>query len=608
MDIAQLGIQVNSAAAVKATTDLDRLAVSAGKADAAADRLAANAGRVGPAMAGAGQNSRMFAMQLSQVAQQASATGNFVQALAIQLPDMAMGFGAAGIAAGVLASVALPALAAAFMNGGTEAQRLQDIMAEMDDAVSAFGSAVEAANVPTEELIEKYGRLADVAQRALDAMADVERVEAINAVNAAIAEALGQITEIGRINARDAGQLFLIDDFGLAADAADRLTQAIRDLDNAQGLEAQAVAADRVRQAMLQAYGSVEAMPAPMQRVYQAMAQAAEGAAEVNKNTSELPGLFSSAAQAADAVTGAVNGIAGAAAGAAEAVAGLATRLWEAAQARAEAALDVQNDTGGMAAQYRMYGQGRASGERLARESGSLFGGGSVLPGARGGGGGAADQYAADLEALVTSLETERETLDAWYAENQAILADRRAEEILGTQAHKEAMLALEEEYQRRVQEVEATAQQQRISDSASFFGSLASIASAGGQKTAKAVAAFQAIEGTINAYGAAIKALNTPGITLAGRFAAYASVLAAGLRGVAAIRSAGGVAGGGGVGGSGSIAAQGTQQAQQQTAVFMVKGLDRDALYSGEMLAKIFDGITEEAQKRGLQVGLRFI
>jgi len=99
-DIAQLGIQINSSTAPKAIKELDALTVSAGKAEGAAHRLGAATNQVTPAMAKGGHQSRMMAMQLSQVAQQASATGNFVQALAIQLPDMAMGFGAAGIAAG----------------------------------------------------------------------------------------------------------------------------------------------------------------------------------------------------------------------------------------------------------------------------------------------------------------------------------------------------------------------------------------------------------------------------------------------------------------------------------------------------------------------------
>ena len=52
---------------------------------------------------------RQASMQLSQVAQQGSVTGNYLQALAIQLPDLALGFGTVGIIAGALAgSLAMP--------------------------------------------------------------------------------------------------------------------------------------------------------------------------------------------------------------------------------------------------------------------------------------------------------------------------------------------------------------------------------------------------------------------------------------------------------------------------------------------------------------------
>lgn len=614
VDVATLAIQVNSQPAVKAVGDLDRLTAAAGKADVAADRLAANAGKVGPAMAGAGQNSRMFAMQLSQVAQQTSATGNFVQALAIQLPDMALGFGAVGIAAGVVASVALPALVSMMGSTSSSAQDAKDRIDELGEAVSAYREAVENAGTPTEVLIEKYGRLSEAARAALAAQAELQMVVAIEGTNAAIEAMLTNLTtfrEFATGNFLEVAESVrvLTDSFGMTSQQIGAVNQAFRDLAAAQGLEDQARAARQVQEALIGVYGSVAAMPQPLREAYGQLSQVVIAAGETNDLIGEMPGLLSSAAAAADAVAGAVGGIAGAASNAADAVAGLATRLWEAAQARAAAALSVENDTGGMAAQYAQYGRGRQIGERLARESGSLYGGDSVLPTSRGGvgsGGGAADQYAADLEALVVSLETEREVLDTWYEENQALLADRRAEEILGTQAHKDALLQLEAEYQQRLAEIEGTSQSQRISDTASFFGSLASIASAGGQKTAKAVAAFQAIEGTINAYGAAIKALNTPGITLAGRFAAYASVLAAGLRGVAAIRSAGGVGGGGGS--VGAVAAQGQQQAQQQTVEYIVRGIDKDALYTGEMFSRIFDGLTEEAQKRGVQTAVRFV
>jgi hypothetical protein len=217
-----------------------------------------------------------------------------------------------------------------------------------------------------------------------------------------------------------------------------------------------------------------------------------------------------------------------------------------------------------------------------------------------GGGGGGADPYNDRLSALVETLRSERDIEDEWYQENLALLNDRRAQEILGKQQHDAALVALHEEYQRRIAEIDANSHDQRIADMSGLFGALAGIAQAGGQKTAKIVATFQAIEGTVNAYGAALKALNTPGLTLAGRFAAYASVLGAGLRGVAAIRAAGGIGGGGGTGGA--IAAQGvTTQQQGQNIEFKVYGLERDAVYSGAFIEKIFAGLMEEGKRRGL-------
>lgn len=56
-----------------------------------------------PKMQGFGHQARMVSMQLSQVAQQGSVTGNYLQALAIQLPDLMLGFGALGIMVGAVA-------------------------------------------------------------------------------------------------------------------------------------------------------------------------------------------------------------------------------------------------------------------------------------------------------------------------------------------------------------------------------------------------------------------------------------------------------------------------------------------------------------------------
>lgn len=602
MDVAQLAIQVNSAPAVKAVGDLDRLTVAAGKADAAADRLAANTNRVGPAMAGAGQNSRMFAMQLSQVAQQTSATGNFIQALAIQLPDMALGFGAAGIAAGILASIALPMLASAFMSTGEEGKALQDSLDSLSESAEAYRAALENLRTPSDELIAKYGTMTEAARNFAAALMEIERVSAFEGLTQSIDQLTAPLLALRDVMVDEFGQeipgtanwRFLAEELGVAENNASALASALMALDTASGPAKQAEAANRLAELLMSAAGSYSAMSAEARAVYDATVQIGNAAADVQGATED-------AASAATRLERNMADAYGLYAATRDMASQLATETERAAMAAASLAYGKLSNEGGMDAVARATMRETTPNPFGRLASGA---GGVARPSSGGGGGGGVDQFAQELEALTQRLQSEREILDAWYEESQTILADRRAQEILGEEAHKAALLDVELEYQRQLAEIEGTSQNQRLSDTATFFGALANVASAGGQKTAKAVAAFQAIEGTINAYGAAIKALNTPGITLAGRFAAYASVLAAGLRGVAAIKSAGGVAGGAG---GGAIAAQGatTQPLQQQE--FIVRGIDRDQLYTGDMLARIFDGITEEAQKRGVQIVTRF-
>lgn len=121
-----------------ATTELGKVAVAADRAQDGTVRLASGLGNTAKA---AGNNSnvmRGMAQQLSQVGQQTMATGNFVQALAIQLPDMGLAFGAVGAAAGLLAGIALPMLMSAFGGTSEKAAALAAATKELTDATAAF--------------------------------------------------------------------------------------------------------------------------------------------------------------------------------------------------------------------------------------------------------------------------------------------------------------------------------------------------------------------------------------------------------------------------------------------------------------------------------------
>lgn len=94
-----------------------------------------------PKMQGFGHQARMVSMQLSQVAQQGSVTGNYLQALAIQLPDLMLGFGALGIVIGAVAG----SLASYFVNSARDAENASgDLLDEIYNLTDGYKTLTEA--------------------------------------------------------------------------------------------------------------------------------------------------------------------------------------------------------------------------------------------------------------------------------------------------------------------------------------------------------------------------------------------------------------------------------------------------------------------------------
>lgn len=157
-----------------------------------------------------------------------------------------------------------------------------------------------------------------------------------------------------------------------------------------------------------------------------------------------------------------------------------------------------------------------------------------------GGGAAMADDFANRIATLQQQFQTERELVDAWYQETQAILNDRRAMEILGEEGHRQLLLRVEEEYQRRLAEIRAASQSQQLGEMAGFFGSLAEVAQQGGEEMTRVARVFSATQALINTYLAASQALADPRLGFFAKFAAVARVIASGMGLVNAIRSSG--------------------------------------------------------------------
>lgn len=170
-------------------------------------------------------------------------------------------------------------------------------------------------------------------------------------------------------------------------------------------------------------------------------------------------------------------------------------------------------------------------------------------------GGGAArrDPVRGQLESLQRQLATETETIQNEYAERQRILEEALQKKYITEQEYNDLTKRAAREHADELNKIEMSRHSTQLKDQASFFGSLASIAQAGGDKLLRVAKAFSAAQATINAWEAYSAMLKDPAFIGRpwARFAAAANVLSAGLGAVSAIR-------GTGQGGSTSTAAGG--------------------------------------------------
>ena len=201
VEVATLELTARTDGLLKAEQALGRVTAAAAKTDAAAGKVAIQTeatsgsfGRLGAAAASNSYKLRGVSQQLSQVGQQTMATGNFVQALAIQLPDIGLAFGAVGTAVGLLAGVALPTLLSAFQGSSSSAAELENRLDRLSASVSAYKAAVDLANQSTDEMRIAYGDAAgaiDGTLQLLQQIAASDAQSAIDEMSQSLAELLG---------------------------------------------------------------------------------------------------------------------------------------------------------------------------------------------------------------------------------------------------------------------------------------------------------------------------------------------------------------------------------------------------------------------------------
>lgn len=299
LDVARLGIAVDSRQVTTGKTELDRLSKAGAKAERQVKKVGAAAATAGRQLSSQNSSLRMASMQLSQVAQQGAATGNYLQALAIQAPDLALGFGAIGIAAGAAIPI-LYGLAQGIFDTSDELDHLEDAMKEIETAFRDFEGTTDIAMTSLKDLREEYGFNADAVRKLHAELAGLAATRALTAVNDAVA---GAADTLGGLEAALAKFSYARREMAQAVDFADGgpgllkaelqpLEQAVEDAMNAIRDEFGLTTAEayRIKDALaeINAAGSTEEAAEGARKLSEAIASSYAGSAKIPPEMAEL--------------------------------------------------------------------------------------------------------------------------------------------------------------------------------------------------------------------------------------------------------------------------------------------------------------------------------
>lgn len=288
----QISVRIKSDGGAQLRSDFKAIGQDAQTAFAQVEK-GAGAGRAG--LLNVGYQVQDFAVQ---VAGGTSAS----RALAQQLPQLLSGFGLFGVLAGTAAAVLVPLIG--YLIGGAEKSKtMTDRMKDLSSSTRDYEAAAGAAAVSIEELRKKYGGMADIVDRALQSTRDLRAEEARQAmsgvakgtgfdvdgtkvlareailkrVQAAEQEYSAAVT-VGDINrAQAAVQMMpalmaqlaplasiresveaLTSKYKITGEQVANLAIATQALNNANGGQAQADAAEQLRQKLVEVFGSAE--------------------------------------------------------------------------------------------------------------------------------------------------------------------------------------------------------------------------------------------------------------------------------------------------------------------------------------------------------------
>lgn len=202
------------------------------------EEVGERAARVGQRAGMGSHGLRQFSLQLNQVAQSGAVTGQWVQSLAVQLPDMLLAFGTAGAVAGTLAALLIP-LGTNLAKVAFAAGDVEGALDKAEDSLKAFARAADNSATSWADLVKTYGAAADEVERLHRAQLDAARSTALRDL-LAVGDALGGAASDGRYAGTLRGETAiraLQRSHEISEEQAEALASALRKVDEAGSFE-----------------------------------------------------------------------------------------------------------------------------------------------------------------------------------------------------------------------------------------------------------------------------------------------------------------------------------------------------------------------------------
>lgn len=559
-ELAALNVKITGdASALKAAVaaaqgDLGKLAAAANAAGLKVTGLGNKFTGAGAAAGNFSNVARGAAQQLSQVGQQTMATGNFIQALAIQLPDLGLAFGAVGAAVGLVGGIALPLLVGALIGGSGGALSFADAM---DAANAAMEDADRLAGLVSGDISaigDAYGVLTPQIWSLIEAQRQVGFAELSQSADGLV-KSLGNLYSHSALYGSAGEQLAGALDLG--AKSAEHFALTLEYLKSDLTLDQQIAQVSAIRQEFEATVGPVGSMTAAQREFYLKLVDAENALVKVHRRTVELSGATATVSRAFESAKKALSDMVAAQPGtgwlspAISQAEKLAAKLWDAANAAAsiKSISASASGMGGGITGAPSVSTGPASGSGSIRIPSSDAGAGA--------GAGGVNPIVSELETLQQSLVGQEQAQIESFARQQEVLRSALEQRLITQQEYAALMEASQRQHAETMEGIDVWRYGSGLAKAEAFFGGMADALAAGNEKMQKVSQSFAAVEALINAWRAYSQTLADPSLPFATKFLAAAKVLAAGMGAVNAIRNGGRSAAGGGAATAQSAPAQ---------------------------------------------------